>query len=39
MLGLLSQIGPVNANTLSRNADVAIGDYWTLSRSQVYREL
>lgn len=39
ILGLLSRIGPVNANTLSRNADVVIGDYWTLSRSQVYREL
>ena len=39
MLGLLSQLGPLNANALSRSADVAIGDYWTLTRSQVYREL
>lgn len=39
MLGLLSQTGPVNANVLSRNAAVTIGDYWTLNRSQVYREL
>ena len=39
MLGLLSQLGPLNANALSKGADAAIGDYWTLSRSQVYREL
>jgi DNA-binding PadR family transcriptional regulator len=39
MLGLLSQIGPLNGNALSRCADVLIGDYWTLTRSQVYREL
>jgi DNA-binding PadR family transcriptional regulator len=39
MLGLLSQIGPINGNSLSRCADVLIGDYWTLTRSQVYREL
>ena len=39
MLGLLSQIGPINGNALSRCADVMIGDYWTLTRSQVYREL
>jgi DNA-binding PadR family transcriptional regulator len=39
MLGLLSQIGPINGNALSRCADVLIGDYWTLTRSQVYREL
>jgi len=39
MLGLLAQLGPLNANALSRSADVAIGDYWTLTRSQVYREL
>ena len=39
MLGLLSQIGPINGNGLSRCADVMIGDYWTLTRSQVYREL
>lgn len=39
MLGLLAQLGPLNGNALSRNADVLIGDYWTLTRSQVYREL
>ncbi|MDH2903496.1 MAG: helix-turn-helix transcriptional regulator [Actinomycetota bacterium] len=39
MLGLLSQIGPINGNGLSSSADVLIGDYWTLTRSQVYREL
>lgn len=39
MLGLLSQIGPTNGNALSRSADVLIGDFWTLTRSQVYREL
>lgn len=39
MLGLLSQIGPINGNALSRCADVLIGEFWTLTRSQVYREL
>ena len=39
MLGLLAQIGPINGNARSRCADVLIGDYWTLTRSQVYREL
>ncbi len=39
MLGLLTQIGPVNGNGLSQRAEVLIGDYWTLTRSQVYREL
>jgi len=39
MLGLLAQLGPLNGNALSRSADVLIGDYWTLTRSQVYREL
>jgi DNA-binding PadR family transcriptional regulator len=39
MLGLLSQIGPMNGNSLSRCADVLIGVFWTLTRSQVYREL
>ncbi len=39
MLGLLVQLGPLNGNALSRSADVLIGDYWTLTRSQVYREL
>jgi DNA-binding PadR family transcriptional regulator len=39
MLGLLSQIGPMNGNALSRCADVLIGEFWTLTRSQVYREL
>ncbi len=39
MLGLLAQIGPVNGNGLSQRADILIGEYWTLTRSQVYREL
>jgi DNA-binding PadR family transcriptional regulator len=39
MLGLLSQIGPMNGNSLSRSADALIGEFWTLTRSQVYREL
>jgi DNA-binding PadR family transcriptional regulator len=39
MLGLLDQVGPLNGNALSRSADELIGDFWTLTRSQVYREL
>ena len=39
MLGLLQQLGPINGNGLSRCADVMIGEFWTLTRSQVYREL
>ncbi len=39
MLGLLDQVGPLNGNALSRCADELIGDFWTLTRSQVYREL
>lgn len=39
MLGLLAQVGPLNGNALSRRARDIIGDFWTLTRSQVYREL
>lgn len=39
MLGLISQIGPINGNSLSQSAGILIGDFWTLTRSQVYREL
>lgn len=39
MLGLLSQVGPINGNGLSSQADILIGDFWTMTRSQVYREL
>ena len=39
ILGILSQFGPLNANALSRTAKGRIGDYWTVTRSQVYREL
>ena len=39
MLGLISQIGPINGNALSQSAGILIGDFWTLTRSQVYREL
>ena len=39
MLGLISQIGPINGNSLSQSAGILIGEFWTLTRSQVYREL
>ena len=39
ILGLLRQWGPMNANTLAVTANVRIGGYWTVTRSQVYREL
>lgn len=39
MLGLLRQYGSMNANALTNTARETIGDYWTLTRSQVYREL
>ena len=39
ILGLLRQSGPLNANALAETAKVRIGGYWTVTRSQVYREL
>ena len=39
ILGLLRQLGPMNANALAVSANVRIGGYWTVTRSQVYREL
>ena len=39
VLGLLRQWGPMNANALAVTANVRIGGYWTVTRSQVYREL
>jgi DNA-binding PadR family transcriptional regulator len=39
LLGLLRQRGPMNGNALTLTAKAAISDYWTVTRSQVYREL
>ncbi len=38
LLGLLSY-GEMSGYELYRTADTVIGDYWTVTRSQVYREL
>lgn len=38
LLGFLQQ-GPLTGYELVRVADVLIGDFWSLTRSQVYREL
>ena len=39
LLGLLLRNGPMTGGELERTAKVVIGGYWTLTRSQIYREL
>ncbi len=39
LLGLLEQSGPLTGAELVRVAQQRIGDFWSLTRSQVYREL
>ena len=39
LLGLLRQHGPMTGGDLVRTAETVIGDYWPLTRSQIYREL
>lgn len=39
LLGLLRRHGAMTGGELVRTAETYIGDYWTLTRSQVYREL
>lgn len=39
LLGLLEDCGELTGGQLVRVADQRIGDYWSLTRSQVYREL
>ncbi len=39
MLGLLDHVSPLNGNVISWRARDIIGDFWTLTRSQVDREL
>lgn len=38
-MGLLSRFGPLTGSALERTARAVIGEYWTITRSQVYREL
>lgn len=38
LLGLLSH-GDMSGHELYKTADTGVGDYWTITRSQVYREL
>ncbi|MHB1785979.1 MAG: PadR family transcriptional regulator [Acidimicrobiales bacterium] len=39
LLGLFRRQGSMTAGELMRTAKLVIGEYWTLTRSQVYREL
>lgn len=39
LLGLLDQTGPLTGGDLVRAAQLRVGEFWTLTRSQVYREL
>ena len=39
LLGLLADTGPLTGADLVRTAQTRIGDYWNVTRSQVYREL
>jgi len=39
LLGLLADCGELTGGELVRTAEVRIGRFWTLTRSQVYREL
>ena len=39
LLGLLDDAGELTGGALVREAEVRIGEFWNLTRSQVYREL
>ena len=39
LLGLLRRSGPATGYALAQRAQQELGDYWTVTRSQVYREL
>ena len=39
LLGLLRRSGPATGYALAQRAQEELGDYWTVTRSQVYREL
>jgi DNA-binding PadR family transcriptional regulator len=39
LLGLLEDCGEMTGGALVREAEVRIGEFWNLTRSQVYREL
>lgn len=39
LLGLLRRYGPMTGGDLVRCAELVIGEYWPLTRSQIYREL
>lgn len=39
LLGLLADCGELAGGELLRTAELRIGEFWTLTRSQVYREL
>jgi DNA-binding PadR family transcriptional regulator len=39
LLGLLRRHGPMTGGDLVRTAETVIGNYWPLTRSQIYREL
>ena len=39
LLGLLRRYGPMTGGDLVRTAETVIGEYWPLTRSQIYREL
>jgi DNA-binding PadR family transcriptional regulator len=39
LLGLLRHYGPMAGSQLAQTAQAQIGEYWNLTRSQIYREL
>jgi DNA-binding PadR family transcriptional regulator len=39
LLGLLRDDGPMTGSQLAQTAQAVIGEYWNLTRSQIYREL
>lgn len=39
LLGLLDAYGPLTGADLARTAQLQIGDFWSITRSQIYREL
>ena len=39
LLGLLRRSGAMTGGELERTAKIVIGEYWTVTRSQIYREL
>jgi DNA-binding PadR family transcriptional regulator len=39
LLGLLREHGPMTGSQLAQTAQAQIGEYWNLTRSQIYREL